>query len=201
MKKVFTIFIIFIFSFNFVLPAYAKKRAPMAKTQLEIREMQTHVYNTSDTNKVLKASINALQDEGYTVLNIEDELGYIRAKREFKEVRIDKKRMAGYYGLLAYYITLTALTYGMEAPIILDAVSRIQNEKSPRTVIVDSNVTIETFGKKTKVRFTLFEKELENADGYSYIKSSPRKVIRMYNPLIFQAFFDELDKSIFYEKI
>lgn len=201
MKKVTIIFLMFIFAVNFVLPAYAKKRLPIQKTQLEIREMQTHVYNTSDTNKVFKASINTLQDEGYTILNIEDELGYILAKKEFKEVRIDKRRMAGYYGMLAYYITLTAITYGIEAPIIFDAIRRIQNEKSPRTVIVDSNVTIESFGKRTKVRFTLIEKELENADGYSYIKSSPRKVIRMYNPLVFQTFFEELDKSLFYEKI
>lgn len=201
MKKVFTIFLMFVFSFYFVLPAYAKRKTPNAKTQLEIREMQSHVYNTSDINNVFKASINTLQDEGYTILNIEDELGYIHAKKEFKEVRIDKRKMTGYYGLLAYYITLTALTYGMEAPIIIDALKRIQNERSPRTVIVDSNVTIESFGKKTRVRFVLVEKELENADGYSYIKSSPRKVIRMYNPLIFQSFFNELDKSIFYEKI
>lgn len=201
MKKIVTIFLIFMFSFNFVLPAFAKRKTPVAKTQLEIREMQTHVYNTSDMTKVFKASINTLQDEGYTILNIEDELGYIRAKREFKEVRIDKRRMTGYYFLLAEYIALTAMTYGMEAPIIFDALKRIQNEKSPRTIIVDSNVTIEPLGKKTRVRFTLVEKELENADGYSYIKCSPRKVIRMYNPLIFQAFFNELDKSIFYEKL
>lgn len=200
MKKVVSIFLTFIFSFNFVLPACAKK-IPKAKTQLEIREIQTHVYNTSDINNVFKASINTLQDEGYTILNIEDELGYIHAKKEFKDIRIDKRRMAGYYGLLAYYIALTALTYGMEAPIIFDALKRIQNEKSPRTIIVDSNVTIEPLGKKTRVRFALVEKELENADGYSYIKSSPRKVIRIYNSLIYEDFFNELDKSIFYEKV
>ena len=133
-------------------------------------------------------------------MNIEDDLGYIRAKREFKDVRIDKGRMAGYYCLLAYYITLTALTYGMEAPIMADAIRKIANEQSPRTIIVDSNVTIEPYGKKTKVRFTLVEKELENADGYSYIKSSPRKVIRIYAAPVYEEFFSEMDKSIFYGK-
>lgn len=200
MKKTVSILLTFIFSFYFSLPVSAKK-VPAAKSQFEIREIQTHVFDTSDTNEVLKAAINTLQDEGYTILNIEDELGYIQAKKEFKDVRIDKKRMTGYYFLLAEYITLTALTYGMEAPYIADAIKRINNERSPRTIVVNSNVNIEPYGKKTKVRFTLIEKELENADGYSYIKSSPRKVIRIYSPIIYQEFFNELDKSIFYEKI
>lgn len=198
MKKITSIFLILIFSVSLFLPVHAKP--VIAKSQIEVREMQTHVYNTSDTTGVMKSAINTLQDEGYVILNIEDELGYIRAKREFKEVRIDKKRMTAYYFLLAEYIALTALTYGAEAPILADAIKKINNERAPRTIIVDSNVTIEPFGKKTKVRYTLVEKELENADGYSYIKSSPRKVIRMYNELIYQEFFNELDKNIFYEK-
>lgn len=200
MKKTVSIFLTFIFVFYFSLPACAKE-TQIAKSQLEVREIQTHVYDTSDTNEVLKAAINTLQDEGYTILNIEDELGYIQAKKEFKEVRIDKRRMTGYGFLLAYYITLTALTYGLEAPILADAIKKINNERSPRTIVVNSNVNIEPYGKKTKVRYTLIEKELENADGYSYIKSSPRKVIRIYNKLVYQEFFNELDKSIFYEKI
>lgn len=60
-------------------------------------------------------------------------------------------------------------------------------------------MTIESYGKKTKVRYTLIEKELENADGYSYIKSSPRKVIRIYAMPIYQEFFDGMGKNIFYE--
>lgn len=200
MKKIISFFLISVLSINFIMPVYAAKKAVIAKSQLEVREMQTHVYNTSDANGVMKAAINTLQDQGYVILTIEDELGYIRAKREFKEVRIDKKRMTAYCFLLAEYIALTALTYGAEAPILADAIQKINNEKAPRTIVVDSNVTIEPYGKKTKVRYTLVEKELENADGYSYVKSSPRKVIRMYNALIYQEFFNELDKSIFYEK-
>lgn len=199
MKRIFSIFLTFIFAFYISLPACANK-IQTAKSQLELREIQTHIYNTSDTNQVFKAAISTLQDEGYTILNIEDELGYIQAKREFKAVRIDKGRMTGYYCLLVYYVTLTALSFGIDAPFIADAIVKINNERSPRTVVVNSNVNIEPFGKKTKVRFTLIEKELENADGYSYIKSSPRKVIRIYSTPIYQAFFAELDKSIFYSE-
>lgn len=198
MKKIISIFLTFTFLLYSVLPASAKK-VQIAKSQLEIREIQTHIYDTSNTNEVLKAAINTLQDEGYTILNIEDELGYIQAKKEFKDVRIDKKRMTGYSFLLAYYIACTALSFGVDAPFIADAIAKINNEKSPRTVIINSNVNIEPYGKKTKVRFILIEKELENADGYSYIKSSPKKVIRIYLAPIYQDFFTKMGNNIFYE--
>ncbi|HNW25383.1 MAG TPA: hypothetical protein PLG15_01375 [Candidatus Gastranaerophilaceae bacterium] len=197
MKKIISVFLALTFSFYCVLPVSAAK-IKVAKSQLEVREIQTHIFDTNNINEVFKAAINTLQDEGYSILNIEDELGYIQARKEYKAVRIDKGRMTGYYFLLAEYIALTALTYGMEAPIMADAIRKISNERSPRTVVVDSNVTIEPYGKKTKVRFTLIEKELENADGYSYIKSSPRKVLRIYTEPIYKEFFAEMDKSIFY---
>ncbi len=182
------------------MPACAK-RPFKTYTQLEIREMQTHVYDTANRKEVFKAAINTLQDNGFIILNIEDEMGYIRARKDFLGHDVNKMRMAGYSLLLAYYITLTALSYGAMLYTVADPINRMGNELSPRTFIVDSNVNVEPFGKKTRVRVTMVEKILENADGYSFIKASPRKVIRIYQPVIYQAFFNELDKNIFYEKI
>lgn len=199
MKKIYVLFLIFIFFVTYSLPVNAKPFEKMS--QLKIREVQTHVYPTSNTNEVFKATINTLQDEGFVIINIEDELGYIRAKKEFKGRRTDKRRVTVYSMLLAYYVTLTAITYGAAAPYLRDPVLRLKNELADKTVIVDTNANIESYGKQTRVRLTMVEKVLENADGYSYIKSSPRKVVRIYNPLIYKAFFNELDKSIFYENI
>ena len=66
---------------------------------------------------------------------------------------------------------------------------------------MDANANIEKYGKNIRVRFTMVEKILQNADGYSYVKSAPRTAFRICEPLLYQAFFNELDKSIFYEKI
>lgn len=198
MKKLFSLLLIFVFACAY-LPVNAK---PFKKlSQLEIREIQTHTYPTSNSREVFKATINTLQDEGFTIINIEDKLGYIRAKKEFKGRRTDKKRVTGYSILLACYIAETVFTYGAYAPYIAIPVMRLKNELADKTVIIDTNANIEPFGNQTRVRLTLVEKVLENADGYSYIKSSPRKVVRIYDPLIYQSFFDELDKSIFYENI
>lgn len=200
MKKIVALILILnICVFN-ILPVYAKKPFK-SYTQLEIREMQTHIYDTNNRKEVFKAAINTLQDNGFIILNIEDEMGYIRARKDFKANFTDKMRMAGYSLLLAYYITLTVFSYGAAAYSIADPVQRMGNELAKKTFIVDTNVNIEPFGKQTRVRCTMVEKILENADGYSFIKSSPRKVIRIYEPVIYQAFFNELDKNIFYEKI
>lgn len=199
MKKLNALFLIFVILMAYVLPVNAKPYKRMS--QLEIREVQTHVFQTSNTQEVFKATINALQDNGFSIINIEDELGYIRAKKEFKGRRTDKKRVTAYSFLLAYQLAGAILTSGATTYNLQDPILRLKNELEDKTVIVDANANIEPFGKQTRVRVTMIEKVLENADGYSYVKSSPRKVVRIYNSLVYQEFFNELDKSIFYEKI
>ena len=76
----------------------------------------------------------------------------------------------------------------------------MKNELALHTVIFDSNVNIEKLGIKTKVRFTVIEKILENGDGYTTVKSSPRKVVRHYEPEIYKEFFNQIDKNLFIEK-
>lgn len=199
MKKIISLFLIFVF-FSCSMPVEAKRYKKLS--QLEIREMQTHLFPTSNTKEVFKATINALQDEDFTIINIEDELGYIRAKREYKDRRIDKFRAINYSILFALSGTSLALGGGASAAqSLVDSGMRLKNELELKTVVVDANADIEPFGKQTKVRLTMVEKVLYNADGYSYVKSAPRDVIRIYNKLVYQNFFNELDKSIFYEKI
>lgn len=199
MKKTISIFLFIYLIFMNMLPSDARQFYP--SSQLEIREAQTHIYDTPDSDKVFSAVINTFQDNGFTITNIEDELGYIWAKKEFKGTRTDKGRMTTYSFLLAMDIVGTVFTYGAMAYEIPGTLLRMNNELQKKTVIINANANIQHYGKSTKVRLTMIEKVLENADGYSFIKSSPRKVKRIYEPMIYQAFFDEVDKSIFYEKI
>lgn len=199
MKKIVSLFLIFSFLFcqSSVLAKPFKRLS-----QLEIRDTQTHVFACPNTNEVFKATINTLQDDGFIIENIEDGLGYIKARKEYKAKRTDKKRATLYSLLLACSIASIALgDPAGGAQSMTDAILRLNNEISPKTVVVDANANIEPFGKQTRVRLTMVEKVLYNADGYSYIKSSPRNVIRIYNRQTYQEFFSELDKSIFYENI
>lgn len=200
MKKLNALFLIFIILFAYILPVSARPYKKLS--QLQIREIQTHVYPTSNTKEVFKATINTLQDEGFTIENIEDELGYIKAKKELKGRRTDKKRVTLYSLLFACSVASIAMGGSASAArSMTDSFMRLKNELADKTIVVDANANIDSFGNQTKVRFTMVEKVLYNADGYSYVKSSPRNVVRIYNQLIYQTFFEELDKSIFYENI
>jgi hypothetical protein len=76
---------------------------------------------------------------------------------------------------------------------------QLKNELAPHTVIFDSNINIHPINNKTRVRFTFIEKVLENGDGYTTVKSSPRQVRRYYEPEIYREFFKQVDKNLFLE--
>jgi len=201
-RKLISIFITCIFLFSTCNIAFAKK-AVETKSMFEIREVQTRLFDTPDTTQVAKAVINTLQDNGFIIQNIEPELGYVRAKKEVKLKRTLKSRVVTYSLLEALDATCLGLSFGLNPSAAWDMYlqsMRIKNEIAPHTVIFDSNIDIQPLGKKTKVRFSVIEKVLENGDGYTTVKSSPRKVVRHYEPEIYQEFFNQLDKNLFLEK-
>jgi hypothetical protein len=200
MKKIFVLFMLILTLNLMCLNAYAAKQK--SRTQLERREIETRFLDTGDANRVMRAAVNTLQDSGFVILEIEPELGYIRAQKTYKKRHINKARLAGLSFLLAVYTADTVLSYGTNAASMYDPMQRISNELHEKTIVVDSNVNVEKFGKnKTKVRLVLVQKVLRNADGYSYVKSSPMRVMHIYNPKIYQEFFAQLDNSVFYEGI
>ncbi len=200
MKKFFSLILAIIFLALSSNLSYAKKSRKIS--QLELREMETRFFDTPNTILVMKAAVNTLQDSGFIIQEIEPELGYIRARKTFKQRHINKARIAGYSLYLAAATAYTVFSYGTTAFTMYNPTMRISNELKDKTVVVDSNVNIEKFGKnKTKVRFVLVEKILQNADGYSFVKAAPIKVIRLYTPEVYQEFFAQIDKSIFYEGI
>lgn len=200
MKKFVTVLLAVIFFSLSVNCANARKVKSLS--QLQRREVETHFYDTADSARVMKAAINTLQDSGFVIQEIEPELGYLRARKTYKKRYINKGRVAGQSFLLALFTTYTVFSYGATAYYMVDPARRISNELHDKTVVIDSNVNVEKFGKnKTKVRFVLVQKVLQNADGYSFVKSAPTRVLRVYNPEVYREFFSQLDKSIFYEEI
>lgn len=195
MKKFITIILIGLF----FIPAPVSAYPEIIKTQLEIREMQTRVFDTSNTKQVYKAAINTLQDNDFSIQNIEDEVGFILAQKENKEKRANKGTVAVYSTALALGAVSAAFGGGYNG--LTDSGMKLNNELAARTIVTVANVNVEPFGKKqTKVRVTFIERELQNADGYSYVKSAPRKINRITSTEVYQEFFRQLDKSIFYEK-
>ena len=165
------------------------------------REVETQIIETSDTQKVMLAVATTLQDSDFIIQEFEPELGYIRAQKTFKKKHLNKKRVAGESLKLAAFSTYAVFTYGSTAYYVADPTRRLSNEFHNKTFVVDTNITIEpTTDNKTKVRFMFIQKVLQNADGYSFVKSAPTKVLRTYEPEIYQEFFTQLNKNIFYEE-
>lgn len=114
------------------------------QSQLQIREYQTRIYETKDTKVVMKAVLNALQDEGFIVKNAVSDVGLISAE---KTLDIENK-------LTSFMV---ALIVGPEATW-------------GKASIIECTANISEYGDKTKVRVNFQVKILNNKGGIKEIK-------------------------------
>lgn len=108
---------------------------PPQKTQLEIRQMQTYVFDVSDFNLVMKAMLNVLQDDGYIVKNVQLNLGFLSAT---KEVDVESPGSRFWGG------------------------SFLTPERWLKMNILNATSNVSEFGSKTKVRVNFQIKKVDN---------------------------------------
>ncbi|WP_028879778.1 hypothetical protein [Terasakiella pusilla] len=66
-------------------------KAPVANlTQLEIRQLQTRLYDTTDLIAGLKATAAALQDEGFIISNVNETIGIITGQKVYMLTQSNK---------------------------------------------------------------------------------------------------------------
>lgn len=160
-------------SFVFCVPVMAEQA--IDKTQLEIREYQTKVYDTKDTKMVIKAIINALQDDGYILGNINNDLGIITATKQ-SEVKAGKSKF--WREVMLYSV------YGAAGAAF------VKSENT--TMTIDSSVNISDFNQQTKIRAN-FSQKIQTAQNTDKIK-------QINDEKFYQEFFAKVDKSIFIQK-
>lgn len=105
------------------------------KTQLEIRQMQTHVYDVQDFHLVMKAMLNVLQDEGFMVKNVQLNLGFLTAT---KEVDVESRMVRIWGG-------------GFASP-----------DRWLKMSILSATANVSEFGQRTKVRVNFQIKKVDN---------------------------------------
>ena len=192
MKKLFAISLIILLLGCNPINCFAKKIS-----NLERRQNETRVYNTTDTLKVMKAVANTLQDSDFMVEEFEPELGHIRARKMYKQRYINKGRFAGQSALLAITTSYAVFTWGATAAYVYAPTRKLTNELHEKNAIVDTNVNVSKFGKnKTKVRIVLVQKILQNAEGFSYSSNAPLKAFRIYNQKVYDEFFNQLGEKL-----
>ena len=199
MKQIITVFLALILFSLSCNCKFARKKKTLS--ELPQREVETQIYETSDTTKVMQAVITTLQDSDFIIQEFEPELGHISARKYFKKKLVNKKRLAGESLKLAAFSTYAVFTYGSTAYYVADPTRRLSNELHDKTIVVDTNINIEPYeNDSTKVRFIFVQKVLQNADGYSFVKSAPTRILRSYKPETYQEFFEQVDRNIFYKE-
>jgi hypothetical protein len=128
----------------FAMFATACASAPPPKSQLQIREYQTHTFDTQDQKQVLKACLNTLQDEGYIVKNAVPDLGLLTAT---KQVDVENKTATVLLALFGGYNTRYA--------------------KNSETEVT---VNVSDYGKQVKVRANFSLKVIDNKGGVVDVK-------------------------------
>jgi hypothetical protein len=118
------------------IPGCTPKNIEPQKTQLQIREFQTRSYEARDTKQVMKAVLNALQDEGFLIKSADRELGFISAS---KEVDIED-------GTERFFAKLFEGNYA-------------RYKKSSQ---MEASANVSEFGKQTRVRMIFQTKILDN---------------------------------------
>ena len=108
-------------------------------TQMQIREYQTRMYDTTDTKMVMKAMLNVLQDDGFIVKNAVVELGLLSAE---KQVDIESTGEA----FLATFFAGSAATW-----------------KKARCI--DCTANVNEYGDQVRVRVNFQMKVLNNKGG------------------------------------
>jgi len=154
---------------------YAPPRAP--RSPLELRQFQTRSFDVTDARLVLKAALNALQDEGYVIREADAELGLVTAVMEWQSGKPN--------GALRVLKWVAAVpTYGASL-----LVPSGRNEFTA----VEANVNVTQEAAGTRVRINLVSK-VTGKNG------SMRSVTPVDEPSAYQALLARLDKSVYLQK-
>jgi hypothetical protein len=160
------------------------------QTQLERRQYQQRDFDTNDVKLVMKAVLNTLQDDGFTVRNAVVDLGLISA---VKEVMLTDRRDVGQSRSPAETwaeIFAAAISRGRTQPNTRQQQSvRYRNMEQ-----IEATVNVSPFGAhQTRVRVSFVARVLDNEG--AVIESQP-----VTDPGVYQNFFVKVDKGIFLEK-
>ena len=106
------------------------------KSQLEMRQMQTREFDTTNTKLALKAMLNVLQDDNFIVEQINTEMGFFKATKTMGTEDTDARFWGTFW-------------HGSDAEWVKNSV-------------VDCTANVTPFGKQIRVRVNFQVKELNN---------------------------------------
>ncbi|GIV53546.1 MAG: hypothetical protein KatS3mg039_0064 [Candidatus Kapaibacterium sp.] len=159
------------------------------QTQLERRQYQQRDFDTNDVKLVMKAVLNTLQDDGFTVRNAVVDLGLISA---VKEIMLTDRSAVGQARSPAQTwaeVFIAAISRGRSQPTSPQEPTRYRNIQQ-----IEATINVSPFGQRqTRVRVSFVARTLDNEG--AVIESYP-----VVDPNVYQQFFVKVDKGVFLEK-
>ncbi len=142
-----------------------------SRSALEVRALQTYTFDTADTKLVMKAMLNALQDQGYVVRNAVTELGLITAS---KEIDLAPGRYSeGFAGGGGFHWPAEPTFAKLE--------------------VNDFTGNVTELGQQTRIRISFQRKVLDN-------RGQIIEVQAIDDPVFYRDFFSRIDKSVYLQK-
>lgn len=126
-----------------ILVGCATTKTP-TRTQLEIREFQTRSFDTPDPLAVLKALVNVLQDEGYTITVANTELGILSATKEVDVESTIRSFLSKFF--------------------------RDDNARWDKSSAIDATANVSKVGDRCRVRATFQIKRMDNKGDVVYVR-------------------------------
>jgi hypothetical protein len=147
------------------------------QSPLELRQAQTRAFDDVDARLVLKAALNALQDEGYVIREANAELGLVTAVMEWQS-----RKPNGTLRVLKWMAAFP--TYGA---------SLLVPTGSHEFSAVEANVNVTQEATGTRVRISLVAKVTEK-------NGNVRSVKPVEDMLAYQSLLGRLDKAVYLQK-
>jgi len=163
------------------LPADAFR---LTESALELREIQSRIYAEATEVEILSASTAVFQDLGYTIDEIEKDLGVVSASK-----RADARNELEIVGKVALDVVDCILTFllGCEN-------HSYKSSKDVQDIKMTLVVTPDTRRERThRVRLTM-QRFVWDRGGKLYAQETINDVT------VYRSFFDKLSKSVFLEK-
>lgn len=172
MKKLFCLILIVAFFLSACQTKIPKEALELSPQSLEMRQLQTRYFDTSDEQTILVSSAGLLQDLGFNIDESETELGFILGSKD---------RDATDAGQIAGAVVMAAL-FGVY-------MSTDDHQKMRACVI--THPTGEN-DERVAARVT-FQRIVWNTQGMISAKEG------ILDPEIYQEFFSKLSKAVFLE--
>ncbi|MDX2166710.1 MAG: hypothetical protein SF182_06590 [Deltaproteobacteria bacterium] len=155
------------------------------KTPLEVRAYQTRDFDTADTQQVMKAMLNVLQDDGYVVRNAVVDLGLITAAKEIDLA--PGRSSSGAFGGLGGGIIIGGAGPG---GVIVGSDAPPPFRKSE---LREFTGNVSASGTQTRVRVSVQRKVLDNRGGVV-------EVAPIEDAAFYQDFFARMSKGVFLQQ-